>query len=363
MAYKLLNLLALTSLAIVAFSSGVQPANALSNNHHARDTGLRGHGALAKRKRSVNEKRCKVRSAPADSSTVSSTYSSSADSIPAPATTSTWSDTDSSSSSSWTSTSSSAAAATSSASSSSSGSGKGCLAWPNGEQSYLGDYKTDKTSLIYTWGETVPSNAASLGFSFAPQLWGNTNMDAFAKTVVAGYAKYALFLNEPNESGQSNIDAADAAGLWKQYMEPLKALGYQVGSAATSSNPNGMTWTQDFFTACGGGCNPDFVAIHWYDISADGFIAYVQEWYTAFNLPIWVTEFAYQDFNGDDQGDLATIQSFMGEVTAWMDQQDYVQYYCWFGAMLDMQNVNPLNTLMNSDGSPSSLGEQFLYSG
>ncbi|GAW01894.1 glycoside hydrolase family 128 protein [Lentinula edodes] len=274
------------------------------------------------------------------------------DYTPAPITTSTWSD---SSSSTWSSTSSSAPAATSSASSSSSGSGKGCLAWPNGDQSYLGDYKTDKTSLIYTWGETAPSNAASLGFTFAPQLWGYSNENAFASTVVAGYAKYALFLNEPNEVGQSNIDATTAAGLWKQYMEPLKALGYQVGSAATSSNPNGMTWTQDFFTACNGGCNPDFVAVHWYDISADGFMAYVEQWHTAFNLPIWVTEFAYQDFNGNDQGDLATIQSFMGEVTAWMDQQDYVQYYCWFGAMLDMQNVNPLNTLMNPDGSPSDL--------
>ncbi|KAJ3729037.1 glycosyl hydrolase catalytic core-domain-containing protein [Lentinula guzmanii] len=359
---KILNLLALASLAVMACSFGAEPVNALSDSHHARD-GLRGHDALAKRKRSVNEKRCKVRSTPADSATASSTSSSSADYTPAPTTTSTWSD--SSSSSTWSSTSSSAPAASSSASSSSSssGSGKGCLAWPNGDQSYLGDYKTDKTSLIYTWGETAPSDAASLGFTFAPQLWGYTNANAFASTVVAGYAKYALFLNEPNESGQSNIDATTAAGLWKQYMEPLKALGYQVGSAATSSNPNGMTWTQDFFTACNGGCNPDFVAVHWYDISADAFMTYVEEWHTAFNLPIWVTEFAYQDFNGNDQGDLATIQSFMGEVTAWMDQQDYVQYYCWFGAMLDMQNVNPLNTLMNSDGSPSALGEQFLYSG
>ncbi|KAJ3778397.1 glycosyl hydrolase catalytic core-domain-containing protein [Lentinula raphanica] len=357
MAGKILNLLALTTLAIIASSFSAEPVNALSTSHHARD-GLRGHDAVAKRKRSVHAKRCKARSAPAESATPSS--SSSEDDAPAPTTT-TWSD-----STTWTSTSSSAAAATSTAtssSSSSSGSGKGCLAWPNGEQSYLGDYKTDKTSLIYTWSETAPSNAADLGFTFAPQLWGYTNKDAFASTVTAGYAKYALFLNEPNESGQSNIDATTAAGLWQQYMEPLKAQGYQVGSAATSSNPNGKTWTQDFFNACNGGCNPDFMAVHWYDISSDGFKSYVEDWHNTFNRTIWVTEFAYQDFNGNDQGDLGTIQGFMGDVTSWMDQQDYVEYYCWFGAMLDMQNVNPLNTLMNPDGSPSSLGEQFLYSG
>lgn len=90
------------------------------------------------------------------------------------------------------------------------------------------------------------------------------------------------------------------------------------------------------------------MALHWYDISASAFMTYVELWHTTFNLPIWITEYAYQviiqpksgflfysepsqDFNGNDQGDLPTIQSFMGEVNAWMDQQDYVEQYCWFG--------------------------------
>jgi hypothetical protein len=362
MAHKLLNLLAVTSLAIMACSFGAEPVNALSDGHIARD-GLRGHDALAKRKRSTHGKRCKSR--PTSAAAATSTDSSSAAFTPAPTTSSSFSASSASSfssSASWTSTSASASTPTSSGGAAISGA-KGCLAWPNGDQTYLGDYKTDQTNVLYTWGETAPSDTSSLGFTFAPQLWGYTNEAAFASTVVEGYANYALFLNEPNESGQSNIDATTAAGLWKQYMEPLKAKGYKVGSAATSSNPNGMTWMQDFFTACDGGCNPDFMAIHWYDISVESFESYVTEWYTAFNLPIWVTEFAYQDFNGNDQGDLATIQSFMGTVTSWMDQQSYVESYCWFGAMLDLQNVNPLNSLMNSDGSPSPLGYQFLGSG
>jgi hypothetical protein len=371
MAQKLLSLLAVTSLAIVACSFGVEPVNAVSTTaHQAR--GLRGHDALAKRKRSANAKRCKVR--PSSSSSADDSSSSSADdsstwtdsstawtdsasSTPAPS--STWS----SSSSTWSSSSSAAPSSTAPASGNSgSGSGKSCLAWPNGDQPYLGDYKTSDTSLIYTWSEAAPSDAASLGFSFAPQLWGWTNAGSFQKTVVAGYANYALFLNEPNEPGQSNIDAATAAGMWKTYMEPLKSQGYTLVSAATSSNPNGVTWMQDFFAACNGGCSVDIIATHWYDISWDGFVQYIENWHNTFNLPIWLTEFAWQDFNGNDQGDMQTIQAFMGNATGWMDSQDYVQKYCWFGAMLDMQNVNPLNSLMNPDGSPSSLGSQYLHS-
>ncbi|KAF5393824.1 hypothetical protein D9757_000190 [Collybiopsis confluens] len=374
MAHKLLNLLALSSLAIMACSFGAQPVNALSatSPHSARDA-LRGHDSLAKRKRAANDKakRCKARPVPS----ASDSASSSADATLAAAPTSSPSSSSSSSSSSSANGSSndgssgaasspvsSPAPSSTPASASGDGSGKGCLAWPNGN-SDLEHYKTDKTSTIYSWSESGPSNAAEIGFTFAPQLWGWKNADAFGKVVVAGYSNVALFVNEPNEAGQANMSPQDAVGLWNQYMEPLRSQGYRLGSAATSSNPNGMVWMNEFFAACNGGCKPDFMAVHWYDISADSFKSYVEQWHTAFNLPIWVTEFAYQDFNGNNQGDLSQIQSFMGDVTGWMDQQSYVEKYCWFGAMHDLVNVNPLNSLMNSDGTPTNLGYQFLYSG
>jgi hypothetical protein len=180
--------------------------------------------------------------------------------------------------------------------------------------------------------------------------------------VVNGYANTALFINEPNEAGQANMSPQDAVGLWNQYMEPLRAQGYRLGSAATSSNPNGLTWMQNFFSACNGGCQPDFMAVHWYDVSTQNFKDYVNLWHTTFGKNIWVTEFAFQNFNGGAQGSLGDIQGFMGDVTSWMDQQSFVEKYCWFGAMHDMTNVNPLNSLMQADGSPTPLGNQYLSS-
>lgn len=37
----------------------------------------------------------------------------------------------------------------------------------------------------------------------------------------------------------------------------------------------------------------------------------------------------------------------------WMNSQDYIQRFALFGAMHDMQNVNPMNQLMGGDGRPN----------
>lgn len=44
----------------------------------------------------------------------------------------------------------------------------------------------------------------------------------------------------------------DAAGLWKQYLEPLHDNGYTLISPACTNAPSGKTWMQDFFKACDG---------------------------------------------------------------------------------------------------------------
>jgi hypothetical protein len=58
-------------------------------------------------------------------------------------------------------------------------------------------------------------------------------------------------LNRPNEPGQANLSPQDAVTLYREYCYPLKAHGYKLGSPATSSNPNGYTWMEEFFKLCG----------------------------------------------------------------------------------------------------------------
>jgi len=354
---KLLNLLAISSLAILACTFGATPANALATEHHqfARHA-VYGHDGIARRKRdNAASKRCKAR--PSSSAPSSSTSSYVAPSSTVKATKA--APTTLAPSYQKVSSSSAAPASTSAASSGNTGSGKVGLAWPNGDDSSLKNYKTDKVNWLYTWSPDIPDSARSLGFEVVPMLWGENQVSEFSQKVVKGYANYVLGFNEPDQSGQSNMTPQRAAQLWKQYIDPLQYQGYKLISPAVTSAPYGKTWMQEFFANCTG-CHFDALAMHWYDVSGDAFIAYVEDFHKTFNLPIWVTEYACQNFNGGAQCSDSEIASFMGQTTSFMDGADYVQAYMWFGAMHDMQGVNTGNQLMASSGSPTQLGYQFI---
>ena len=56
------------------------------------------------------------------------------------------------------------------------------------------------------------------------------------------------------------------------------------------------------------------------------------------------------------------IWTFMEGATAFINENSWIKAHCWFGAMEDLTNVNPDNSLMNSDGTaPNDLGYYFIY--
>ncbi|KZP28384.1 glycoside hydrolase family 128 protein [Athelia psychrophila] len=234
------------------------------------------------------------------------------------------------------------------------------LAWANGDNPSLANFKTPQVSMLYTWSPTFPSNAAALGFHPVPMLWGEAQVTTFTQLVVKGYSDTVLGFNEPNEPGQSNLTPASAAALWQQYIQPLKNEGYALISPATSSDPNGLPWMQAFLAECGSTCTFDGMAAHYYDVTSAGLIAYINLWYTTFGKPIWLTEFACQNFNGGLQCTQTEVYEFMYAVTEYMDNTSWVARYCAFGVMTDMQGVNVYNQLMAADGWPTSLGENYI---
>lgn len=392
---KLLNLIALATLAILATSFAPEPANALSNHGGMLQRDLhRGHDALAKRKRSNDlTRRCKNR--PNSSGPVSSAVSvapSSSVSIPVSLPTqgsgdnnsnsggdssnnnggdnngsnnNTGSDNNSnnggnnsnSGSNNNNGGNSTPPPSGNNSGNGNTGSGKVCLAWPNGEDPALAKFATNNGGILYTWSPYLPTDLH--GFHGVPMLWGPNQVDDFTKLVKPGYSNWVLGMNEPDQGGQSNMSPQDAAALWQQHIQPLASQGYKLVSPACTSDPRSKQWMKDFFTACSG-CTFDAVAVHYYDTSADGLIAYLKDFHDTFGKPIWLTEFACQNFNGGAQCSYDEIQQFMSKAVNFMESTDWVQQYCWFGAMHDMVNVNYLNQLMSSDGSPTSLGWQYL---
>jgi hypothetical protein len=197
--------------------------------------------------------------------------------------------------------------------------------------------------------------------------WGETVVDQFPSTIAQTLASATrnitaiLGMNEPDQGGQSNIPPQTGVQLWTTFMEPLRAKGLRLGSPALSSAPAGKTWLQDFFTACNGTCNVDFIALHWYGTDAQAFIAYLEDFHNTFQKPLWVTEWACQNFvDVNAQCSPEGVVEFLNVTQSFMDATDYVERYSWYGAMENTGDVNPSNALMDTNGRINALGDQYI---
>ncbi|KAG7097150.1 hypothetical protein E1B28_004528 [Marasmius oreades] len=355
---ELFNLVTLATVVILTASFGVDPVNAVSirssiSNGHT--ISHRSHGAVAKRRRSgVAKRSCRTR--PQNGGNTTNTDDNNTNS-------SANGDSDNSNSSTDSNDSNNNNNTTSGGGSSNGGgaqgpsTGKVCLAWPNGNDPALANFATPNSGFLYTWSPVMPSDLH--GYKAAPMLWGPNQIDDFHTNVKQGSADHILGFNEPEMDGQSNLTPQAAADLWKSEIEPYASLGFKLVTPGVSSAPQSKPWLIDFVNACDT-CTFDAVSVHFYGTSADDLIKYITDFHNTFQKPIWLTEYACQDFSGGPQCTPDEVSDFMDKVKAFAESTDWVHQYCWFGAMHDMVNVNPANQLMASDGNPTPLGKVFL---
>lgn len=170
---------------------------------------------------------------------------------------------------------------------------------------------------------------------FVPMLWGasatatDTDTDtgtpflSSIKTQLGSGANitHVLAFNEPDgpyETGGCALPVDLAAARWKAELEPLRNLGVKVGLPAVTGGEAGWAWMEGFFSACEGGCRPDFVPVHWYG-DFDGLMSHVGRVTVAYpHLEIWVTEFG---FPGRDRG---ATEEFVRRSVAAFDGWGYV---------------------------------------
>ncbi|KAJ1308060.1 hypothetical protein OPQ81_002126 [Rhizoctonia solani] len=245
------------------------------------------------------------------------------------------------------------------------GGSKAGLGWGGGGD--ISQFEVGKVSWYYTWSPNSwvqpPPN-----LEYVPMLWGWKDVSTFSKAVTSASVAsngwtHILGMNEPQEPSQSNMSPADAAKMWKTYLEPLKAGSPQLrlGSPAPSSRPNGIQWLYDFLGNCNGGCTVDFIALHYYDVNASDFIRHINDYHNAFQRPIWVTEWACQNFNNGPQCSYNQIVNFLDETQTYMDKTEWVERYAWFGAMAKTP-INKDTGLMDSSGKINDLGKQYVGS-
>ncbi|EIW82202.1 hypothetical protein CONPUDRAFT_153090 [Coniophora puteana RWD-64-598 SS2] len=359
MASKFLNLVSLTSLAVLALSSfEAVGATSVDRGHVARHAAAahhaRGHDAVAKRKRQSSGSSCK----PRPSSSLSSAPTSSA---PAPITSAPAPTSSAPAPSSAPASSASSAAPSPSSSPATNNSKKWGLGWPNGDASWLNNFaELGNIGYIYTWSPSLPSNIPD-GVEGIPMVWGWNQVSEFQQTVVAGYAKYALGPNEPNEPSQSNMSPGSAAQLWRQYLEPLVNQGYTLISPACTNDQAGLDWYQQFFQTCPD-CTVHAIAFHCYTTDAQNCIDFAQQLYDTYGKPVWITEFADQNFTGDGgQASMDEIWGFASQLKDWVNGTPWLEAAFPFGVMNDLQGVNTLNALLNTaDNMPTDLAYSYF---
>lgn len=95
-----------------------------------------------------------------------------------------------------------------------------------------------------------PNSKFNGKLEFVPCYWGpkyNSQWAARKNEMNANPPKALLAFNEPDISGQSNLDPQTAANLWMQEIQPWKKRGVRLGSPQIVYNQD---WLQTFMNAC-----------------------------------------------------------------------------------------------------------------
>jgi hypothetical protein len=238
------------------------------------------------------------------------------------------------------------------------GSKKVMLAWGLGNDKSIHNAIGSKTGAIHTWSLSQPSATKNLGLKFFPTIWGKKDIGKIASSLKGANGDVTvLTFNEPQERGQSNLSPETAASLWKQHIQPLRKKGYKLCCPATSGNPNGITWMDNFFKACKGGCTCDYMGVHFYDTTATKLKAWVNRW-RKYKKPLIISEFADHNFNGPQQPNNDQVWQFYTSAIPWLHAQKDIAWYAPFGWFLNHNEGGVQNNvlLLKSNHHPSPLG-------
>ncbi|WP_026758707.1 glycosyl hydrolase [Sediminimonas qiaohouensis] len=173
-----------------------------------------------------------------------------------------------------------------------------------------------------------------------------------------------LGFNEPDGRGgdhQAGMRVADAVALWPK----LEAHGLRLGSPATTQRGTlgRNSWQRRFMTEVERrGMRVDFMAVHYY--SNNGDVDAFRNWLIAvhneYKRPIWVTEFAYIDWNRPRRATYDANAKFAYEAIRMMESLPFVERHAWFAANPYPWNGNaPQINLVDNSMRPTPLGKAF----
>ena len=216
----------------------------------------------------------------------------------------------------------------------------------------------------YNWGRTN-SQTLPVGASFHPMQWGNYSWDIGSGQgpiwqEYPAWRKRAdgihlLGFNEPDGADQSNIPVNTAVTLWPR----MQSLDMPLVSPAPASTSNG--WLDSFYTQADAlGYRVDCTAVHTYPGpsggSSNNLISFVNSAYTynARNRPVWLTEFSFVDWGGNQSWSEEDNYNCLAEFLWRAESVPALRKYALFVFTEDAQNPQPDNTWQSFTPAPRS---------
>lgn len=218
------------------------------------------------------------------------------------------------------------------------------------------------TVWFYSWsGQAQPQAIAAdtnAMLHYVPMVWGQSQLAAMSPGNLPA-SGYLLGFNEPNFNSQANLTPTAAAGLWPKIETLAKAQNMNIvapavnycGGGCTNTSP--FDWLDQFFASCTD-CRVDAVAIHVYMCDPNDVRAYVKQFETRYNKPLWVTEFACLDTASPTA---AQQLSYMKAVVPIFEADPLIQRYAWFTGRDPSQ---PAVDLLRADGVLTPLGQAYV---
>lgn len=242
------------------------------------------------------------------------------------------------------------------------------LGWAGGSAA---DHNASNSSWYYRWWHNIPASADGSLADFVPLIKYPNNIQNKVNEVasIAG-TDTLLVLNEPERDTQSDTTVQEALDIWPTIQNSLP--NHRLVGPGFGDDQGGREWMDEFMAevdSLNGNADPnddirlDAVAFHWYGASspngvsaANNFLNRVDFFHNRYNRPIWITEFAMHDWEGNDPT-AAMIQAnadFLEIVIPALESRSYVErysYYNWFDDARVFTDVDP---------APTVIGDQYV---
>lgn len=235
------------------------------------------------------------------------------------------------------------------------------------------DVLSPEISWWYNWAVTPENSVADVygdyGFEFVPMAWN----DQFNETALRNFlddhpdVRYLLAFNEPNFLEQANMTPSEAAAAWPQLEAiaddyDLILVGPAVNFCGSCVEEGGVTYTSpfdyldDFFEACPD-CRVDHIAVHCYMNTVSALEWYMGE-FKKYGKPIWLTEFAGWESNGNINNADDQINYMIGAVD-YLESNPDIFRYAWFIGRGPGINNYPYIDILGDNGELTPIGEVY----